>query len=56
MLWNPTEGVWINYDDEASLRLKAAYLVAEGLGGAMFWELSQDDGRLLKTLAINLGR
>jgi len=55
-LWNPATRTWINYDDEASIRLKAAYIVSQGLGGAMFWEMGQDDGRLMKVLAEGMGR
>jgi len=55
-LWNATTRTWINYDDEASIRLKAAFIVSQELGGAMFWELGQDDGRLTKVLAQGMGR
>lgn len=55
-LWNPATRVWINYDDEASIRLKAALAVAQELGGVMVWELGQDDGRLLKALTQSMGR
>jgi chitinase len=36
-------GMMMSYDDPESLRLKAEYMIAEGLGGAMFWELKCDD-------------
>ena len=55
-LWNPATRTWINYDDETSIRLKAAFIVSQDLGGAMFWELGQDDGRLTKVLAAGMGR
>jgi chitinase len=55
-LFDPKSGVMISYDDAESLKLKAEYVKAEGLGGVMFWELSADDskGALLTTLADTL--
>ena len=43
-LYNPAEQVWITYEDPASLKEKAGYIKAQGLRGAMFWELSADGG------------
>lgn len=43
-LYNPAEQVWITYEDPASLKEKAGYIKAQGLRGAMFWELSGDGG------------
>ena len=37
------------------MRLKGQYVAAQGLGGAMFWELSNDDGTLLDALRSGLG-
>ncbi|HEX2863741.1 MAG TPA: glycoside hydrolase family 18 protein, partial [Deinococcales bacterium] len=34
---------FITYDDPRSLAEKAGYVKANGLGGVMFWEISQDD-------------
>ena len=45
---------WISYDDPESLRLKGEYVAAQNLAGAMFWELSQDDGTLLDALRAGL--
>ena len=44
-LYNPADGVFITYDDEASIREKLAYLRRKGLRGAMFWELHADRDR-----------
>ncbi len=44
-LFDPATGVMISYDDPESLGLKADYVNANGLGGAMFWELSGDDAQ-----------
>jgi chitinase len=47
-LWNGATGSFITYEDPASIRVKMAYAREKGLGGVMFWELSQDgDGALL---------
>jgi chitinase len=42
-LYRPGDGLFITYDDAESLALKAAYVRAQGLGGAGLWEISQDD-------------
>ncbi len=48
-LWNAATRSFISYDDPRSIALKAAYARERGLGGIMFWELSQDaDGELLE--------
>ena len=50
-LWNPETRKFITYDDEESLNHKADYIRARGLGGAMFWEYSNNFGEeLLHTL------
>lgn len=50
-LYNPASHVMISYDDTASIREKARYVLSELLGGAMFWELAADrDGELLAAL------
>lgn len=50
-LWNPQSRTFITYDDPESLRAKGRYARERGLGGMMFWELSQDrDGALLDAL------
>lgn len=43
-LFNPTESIFITYDDEESISRKAQYIRDNKLGGAMIWELSQDHG------------
>jgi chitinase len=50
-LYNAATGVWITYDDTASIAEKAAYVRARGLGGVMAWELGGDDaGTLVRTI------
>lgn len=34
---------WVGYDDPKTAAIKAEYIVAKGLGGAMFWDLPSDD-------------
>jgi len=41
-VYNPTDSIFISYDDPESLALKMAYAKKEGLGGMMFWQLSND--------------
>jgi chitinase len=42
-LYEPNSGLMITYDDEQVLSTKADYVKANGLGGMMIWELSNDD-------------
>jgi chitinase len=51
-LYNAATGIWISYDDPESLAIKSDYIVAEELGGAMYWELSSDtaDAELLSVV------
>ncbi|XP_031628807.1 uncharacterized protein LOC116344420 [Contarinia nasturtii] len=39
------ENLWVGYDDEAIARAKGEYVVANGLGGIMFWSIDNDDFR-----------
>ena len=54
-LYNATSKQWITYEDPQSVRLKGEYIVAQKLGGAMFWELSNDNGTLLDALRAGMG-
>jgi chitinase len=54
-LYNADKKEWITYEDPQSMRLKGEYVTAASLGGAMFWELSNDDGTLLDALRAGLG-
>lgn len=57
-LYCAEDGMMMSYDDPESLRGKAEYVVAEGLGGAMFWELKCDDDQwsLLSAVSGALAR
>jgi chitinase len=56
-LWNAASRTVICYDDHESLRVKARYIREHGLGGAMFWEYSNDpSGALLAALDGELRR
>lgn len=52
-LWNPETRKFITYDDEESLEHKADYIRARGLGGAMFWEYSNNLGEELLHILYN---
>lgn len=41
-LYNKVKGLFVTYDDKASLAEKMKYVKAKGLNGIMFWELSHD--------------
>ncbi len=47
--WLYNGSTFITYEDEQSIGYKANYIKANGLGGAMIWELSQDPDRVLGT-------
>ncbi|MFF2157385.1 glycosyl hydrolase family 18 protein [Paenibacillus chitinolyticus] len=54
-LYNAQTGIFISFDDPESMAEKAAYTLKEKLGGAMFWEYSQDEtGALLDALVNGL--
>jgi chitinase len=55
-LYNAGTKEWISYDDPQSMRLKGKYIASQHLAGAMFWELSNDNGALLDALRDGLGR
>ena len=54
-MYNAETKEWITYEDPQSMRLKGEYIASQNLAGAMFWELSNDDGRLLGALRAGLG-
>lgn len=46
-LWNPDSTTVISYEDEQSLRAKAAYVRQNRLGGVMYWEHGHDPREVL---------
>jgi chitinase len=54
-LYNASTRIWLAYDDPQSMLDKIAYVKSKGLGGIMFWELSQDKGTLLEVISANIG-
>jgi chitinase len=40
--YNARKGLLASYDDSASVRLKTLYAIHKGLGGVMFWQLTED--------------
>ena len=51
--WLYKDGFFWTYDSPMMMTAKMRYIHAKGLGGVMFWELSNDtdDGELIRTLA-----
>jgi chitinase len=46
-LYKKTTGTLIVYEDPESIAYKAEYIRSKGLGGAMLWEISQDENQTL---------
>jgi chitinase len=40
--YNARKGLLASYDDSTSVRLKTLYALHKGLGGVMFWQLTED--------------
>jgi chitinase len=40
--YNATKGLMASYDDSASIRRKTLYALHKGLGGVMFWQMTED--------------
>lgn len=41
-LYNPSQKLFVTFDDKRSILLKTKYAADKGLGGIMFWELGSD--------------
>ncbi len=41
-LYNPTDSIFVSYEDTVSVRLKTEYVIKTRLGGIMFWQLGND--------------
>ena len=50
-LWNAEAGAFISYEDPASVRRKAEYVAARGLGGLMWWQHLHDPDEALAEAA-----
>jgi chitinase len=56
-LWNARKRLFVTYEDPQSLSVKTRYIREHGLGGAMFWEYTEDPtGALLGALFDGLRR
>lgn len=57
-IWKEGSQTMITYDSPESIAVKAAYVLENGLGGIMFWELSGDtsDHTLVRAVSEGLGR
>jgi chitinase len=53
-LYNAEKRLFVSYEDEESIRVKARFVLDRGLAGLMFWQYTEDsEGKLLD--AINQG-
>lgn len=54
--FNPAQKLFVTFDDERSVALKAKYVISKKLNGILIWELRQDDGqhRLLHAISAVL--
>jgi chitinase len=52
-LWNAKDSVFFTYEDEESIREKAAFVRESGLGGLMFWEYEEDSAERTLLKALN---
>lgn len=43
-LWNPDTRVFLSTEDDQSMNAKVQYVIDQGIGGIMFWELAGDYG------------
>lgn len=46
-LYAASDSSWVTYEDPESMAKKAEYIREKGLKGGMFWEMSEDNTRLL---------
>ncbi|WP_297337059.1 glycoside hydrolase family 18 protein [Algoriphagus sp.] len=46
-LYSAQDSTWITYEDPESMKAKMDFIKTNSLGGAMFWELSEDNTRQL---------
>ncbi len=53
-LYSPDKQIFITYEDPQSVGIKADYINAHNLGGAMIWEISNDNGDLINALYTKL--
>ena len=51
-LWNPTEGIFLGYENAQSWKARAHYINEKGLGGVIIWEISGDDKQAYKMTNI----
>ncbi len=53
-LYNAADRIFITYEDAESIGYKMAYIRQHRLGGAMLWNLSSDDGSLVRAVFLGL--
>ncbi|MCE2572408.1 glycoside hydrolase family 18 protein [Motilimonas eburnea] len=54
-VYNKNTGAFISFDDPRSIEAKGKFVVDQGYGGIFSWEITQDDGTLLRAMNKGLG-
>ena len=54
-LYNPTNKVYISYDDQVSVGVKAQHAIQKDLAGLFVWSLEQDNGELIAAMQPVIG-
>ncbi|RJG49571.1 glycoside hydrolase family 18 protein [Motilimonas pumila] len=54
-VYNKNNGGFITFDDPRSIKAKAKFVIDKGYGGIYSWEITSDDGSLLKAMNKGLG-
>lgn len=49
-IWRQKDSLFITYDDDRSIQIKASFVKKKQLGGIMFWQFNGDNGELLNTI------
>ncbi|MBH9552179.1 glycoside hydrolase family 18 protein [Inhella gelatinilytica] len=49
--WHPQRQLWVSFESPQTLRAKATWARAQGLGGVFAWEAQQDNGELLRAMS-----
>ncbi|KAA3629021.1 MAG: hypothetical protein DWQ02_18750 [Bacteroidetes bacterium] len=53
-LWRESDRQFVTFENPASLKLKTEFVKDKGMGGVMFWQFNQDNGKLLNTIYSTL--
>ncbi len=53
-IWRQKDSLFITFDDERSIQIKADFVKEKQLGGIMFWQFNGDNGELLNAIDDSL--